>query len=529
MTKTEAWSDDELAAFEAGLTAENLTAIMRSTWTWDDRALRRDLARLLTALQAVGELDAGSDLHRLVRRRTLHDAARFLAAVLGPRVIADAGHATSFSFAATLLRSPWLTGAEEGLVGARAVGGAKIDLDSSLSFANALAVHALSASGDEGVGAEYLSKIEAGVLSATLAAAEESGSWDPALVRTRARLEGPQWLLDGEKFFVPHAETADVLLVVARSTAGPSLFAVEAAAHGWIASDMRPIDPTRPLARLKLRRVPAVLIGTEGAGGRLMGRALDLATVALAEEQVNGARRCLELSAGAVTAELQVQVEIAEVLWERARRLADADTSDGSAAAAMAHIVCSETFTRAAGATLQLVGATEEAARLFRRAQSSDLLFGGPALYSRAAPRADGDLSSARQHEVVRALGGDLAGQPRVGGVEARRTRPPVRHVDASTDREDVIHSSPLTRAPRSPGSPSPSAGPRGAYVAASIPTACRRDTESGRAQTMPTSPSSVARERSESRAATVSAPMPMMAWTGSLRMYIANLRESQP
>jgi alkylation response protein AidB-like acyl-CoA dehydrogenase len=390
MTQNGAWSDEELAAFEAGLTAENLTAIMRSTWTWDDRALRRDLARLLTALQAVEELDSDSDVYRLVRGRTLRFASSFLAGVLGPRVIADAGHAAGFSFAGTLNRSPWLTGGAEderllGAAGTSTVREARIDLDSSASFANALAAHALSAAGDQGAGAEYLSKIEAGALLATLAAAEVSGSWDPALVRTRATLEGPQWILDGEKFFVPHVETADVLFVVARSTAGPSLFAVDAAAPGWIARDMKSIDPTRPLARLTLSRVPAVLIGREGAAGRLMGRALDLATVSLAEEQVHGAHRCLELGPRAVS-ELRVQVEVAQALWERARRLADGDTAEGSAAAAMAHIACSETFTRVAGMTLRREdeagnGATEEASRLFLRAQASGLLFGGPALY----------------------------------------------------------------------------------------------------------------------------------------------------
>jgi hypothetical protein len=52
----------------------------------------------------------------------------------------------------------------------------------------------------------------------------------------------------------------------------------------------------------------------------------------------------------------------------------------------MAHICCSEAFTRMARATVQLVGgegdgAGAEAGRLFRRAQSSELLFGGPAVY----------------------------------------------------------------------------------------------------------------------------------------------------
>jgi len=407
MTQPGLWNDEELAAFEAGLTPANLTAIMRSTWTWDDRALRRDLARLLTALRAVGELEPDGDLHRLVRRRTLHAASAFLASVLGPRVVADAGHQTSFSFSHTLIRSPWLIGGDEDERLLRAVSAATaqpgtdptaFELDSSSRFACALAAHALSASGDQGVGAEYLAKIEAGALSATLAAAEGTGSWDPALVRTRAALEGPQWVLDGEKLFVPHAETADLLFVVARSTAGPSLFAVEAAAQGWTATDMQSIDPTRPLARLKLHRVPAVLIGTEGAGGRLMGRALDLATVTLAEEQVQGADRCLELGAAALQAadwplgdavrlrsELRVQLEVARAMLQRARRLAD-DPAEGSVAAAMAHISCSETFTALAGATLPLgAGAgtdlIDEATRLFLRARSSDLLLGGPAVY----------------------------------------------------------------------------------------------------------------------------------------------------
>jgi alkylation response protein AidB-like acyl-CoA dehydrogenase len=404
VTETTRWTADELAAFQAGLTPESLSAIMRSTWTWDDRALRRDLARLLTALTAVRELDAGSDIHRLVRGRTLEAAAVFLAAVLGPRLIADAGQASH-----ALVRSPGLTGGPEDWVLVHAVGAETIetmtgstsfDLASSPEFASrGLAAHALSASSDQGVGAQYQSKIEAGALSATLAAAEASGSWDPALVRTRASFQGSQWTLDGEKLFVPHADAADMLFVIARSTAGPSLFAVERAAPGVTVSLMEVIDPTRPLARLQLHEVPATLIGVEGAGGRLMGRALDLATVSLAEEQVKGARRCLELGVaaakGAVSSEsraadlcgeLRLRLEVARVMWEHARRVATSETDEGAVAAAMAHICCSEAFTRIARATVQLVGgeadgAGAEAGRLFRRAQSSELLFGGPAVY----------------------------------------------------------------------------------------------------------------------------------------------------
>jgi alkylation response protein AidB-like acyl-CoA dehydrogenase len=424
VTKTARWTADELAAFQAGLTPESLSAVMRSTWTWDDRALRRDLARLLTGLTVVRELDAGDDIHRLVRGRTLQAAAVFLAAVLGPRVIADAGQVTSFSHA--LVRSPGLAGGPEDRVLVHALGAETVetmtacttfDLASSREFASrALAAHALSASRDQEAGAQYHAKIEAGALSATLAAAEASGSWDPALVGTRASLRGPRWTLDGEKFFVPHADTADMLFVIARSTAGPSLFAVEKAAPGVMVSPMTVIDPTRPLARLQLHQVPATLIGVEGAGGRLMARVLDLATVSLAEAQVTGARRCLELSVAAARAavpdaratdlvgELRLRLEVARVMWAHARRVVTSETEDAGVAAAMAHICCSESFTQIARATVQLVDgepdgadipqapgpsvgakspgpAIAEAERLFRRAQSSELLFGGPAVY----------------------------------------------------------------------------------------------------------------------------------------------------
>lgn len=46
-------SDEAIQAdFQASLTSEVLAALMRSTWTWDDRAMRRDLSALLVAIAA---------------------------------------------------------------------------------------------------------------------------------------------------------------------------------------------------------------------------------------------------------------------------------------------------------------------------------------------------------------------------------------------------------------------------------------------------------------------------------------------
>ncbi|WP_375488461.1 hypothetical protein, partial [uncultured Mycobacterium sp.] len=73
---TEVNTSDEL------LTPQSLSALMRSTWTWDDRALRRDLAALLVDLAAARAAAASNaaDHAEVLRGRALGSAAEFLAA-----------------------------------------------------------------------------------------------------------------------------------------------------------------------------------------------------------------------------------------------------------------------------------------------------------------------------------------------------------------------------------------------------------------------------------------------------------------
>ena len=273
-----------------------------------------------------------------------------------------------------------------------------------------LAAQALIASADEAACARYLPGIAAGRTIATLAAAEGAASWDPAMVaaraeRTPAGWAPGGWALSGKKSFVIDGAIADLVLVVARSTAGPGLFAVDRGAPGLRAEPMTTLDPTRPMAALTFDQVPAVLIGAEGRGGRLMSRVLDLASVALAAEQAGGARRCLEMSAEYAKtryqfgrpigsfqavkhkcADMLVRVELAEATAREAARLADEDAAEFPVAAATAHICCSTGYMFAAAENIQVHGGIgftwEHPAHLyFRRAKSSELLFGGPAVY----------------------------------------------------------------------------------------------------------------------------------------------------
>lgn len=104
------------------LTADHLSALMRATYTWDDRALRRQLAALLAEAMAVESLNtmaarkiaAGQpvgperSVAKLVHARNVTRAAHFVAEVLGPRIIADNGQWGTFAWSELLLASPAL-------------------------------------------------------------------------------------------------------------------------------------------------------------------------------------------------------------------------------------------------------------------------------------------------------------------------------------------------------------------------------------------------------------------------------------
>jgi acyl-CoA dehydrogenase len=104
------------------LTADHLSALMRATFTWDDRALRRQLAAILAESMAVhslnamaaGKIAAGQpvgaerSIAKLIHGRNVTRAAHFVAEVLGPRIIADNGQWGTYAWAELLLASPAL-------------------------------------------------------------------------------------------------------------------------------------------------------------------------------------------------------------------------------------------------------------------------------------------------------------------------------------------------------------------------------------------------------------------------------------
>jgi len=268
-----------------------------------------------------------------------------------------------------------------------------------------LAAHALLLADDPDACARYLPGIAAGRTTATLAVAEREGWWDSARAATEAREQGGRWLLTGQKTFVLDGTTADVLFVVARTAAGPALFAVDRDDAGVRCRPMTTLDATRAQAVVTLDSASAVLVGQPGDARRIVAGVLDVASVALAAEQAGGARKCLEDSAEYARtryqfgrpigsfqavkhtcADMLAEVELAEATAREAARLHDEGDPGFPAAAAAAHVYCSRAYLSVAMENIQVHGGIgftwEHSAHLyFRRAKSSQLLLGGPAVY----------------------------------------------------------------------------------------------------------------------------------------------------
>lgn len=265
------------------------------------------------------------------------------------------------------------------------------------------AAQSLLASGDEQACARYLPGIGAGTTVATLAVAEETGSWDAEAGDTAAVPDNAGgWRISGTKSFVPHAGAADLLLVVARTPRGPSLFAVERGAVGLAVRPLETLDGTRPLGEVFLADTPAVLVGAAGGAAGSLPRVLDLGGLALAAEQVGGLRRCLEMSVAYAKervqfgrpigsfqaikhklADMLVRAELADAATEAACAAVAEHRPDASSAAVAAYITASEAFEHIAAETIQVHGGIgftwEHPAHLyFRRARAAQNLFGGP-------------------------------------------------------------------------------------------------------------------------------------------------------
>ena len=265
-----------------------------------------------------------------------------------------------------------------------------------------LAANTLLLSGDEDAKKAYLPGIASGETIATLAYTEPSGKWDESGITMEATASGDGYTLSGTKSFVLDGDTANLIIVAAKTAAGTSLFAVDGDAAGLTKTSLSTMDQTRKQAKLDFDNTPATLIGEEGTGWDTLQAVLDLAAVSLAAEQVGGAQMVLEMAVEYAKVRVQfgrpigsfqaikhkcadmlLEVESAKSAAYYGMWCASEMNDELPSTASLAKAYCSEAYFHAAAENIQIHGGIgftwEHPAHLyFKRAKSSELLFGDP-------------------------------------------------------------------------------------------------------------------------------------------------------
>ncbi|PXY20815.1 acyl-CoA dehydrogenase family protein [Prauserella muralis] len=260
-----------------------------------------------------------------------------------------------------------------------------------------LAATALQATGDERVCARLLPAIADGGSVAALAWSGPDGGLSPEAPAVTAEDSA----LDGTAHYVLDGDSADMLLVAARTPDGTGLFEVEPGAAGLRRAHTPALDPTRRLATVTFRRTPARRVGNGDATAALR-LVRDLALVALAAEQTGVAERALELTVEYTAQRRQfgrpigsfqalkhrmadafVELEAARSAVHAALLSALADSAELPLDAAVAAVCCARAAQHVTAEMIQLHGGIaitweHDAHLFFKRAHGGAQLFGQP-------------------------------------------------------------------------------------------------------------------------------------------------------
>lgn len=266
-----------------------------------------------------------------------------------------------------------------------------------------------------------LATIAGGNTRVATALLETSAGWADADCSARA-VDGR---LYGSKRFVIDGAAADTLLVFAREASGVGLFVIEGLSAGGVNGIERQaltvIDPTRRLASIELQGASARRAG--GVSAAALERVQDLWAIGLANEMVGGLTRLFEdtlaytrlrvqfgrtiASFQAIKhrmAELLMQVEMARSAAYYAAQAVDAGAQNVSYLASLAKSLASDAYLFGAQEAIQLHGgigftADCDVQLWFKRAKSSEVLFGTPAWHRDRMVRCLEADASARQEK----------------------------------------------------------------------------------------------------------------------------------
>ena len=281
-----------------------------------------------------------------------------------------------------------------------------------------LAANALLVAGNEEHKKEYLPKLAAG-MTGTLVYTGNSGRWDASAVSAVCVASDDGYRLNGTYRYVPDGHTAELLVVAARAAGsvaedGISLFVLPADTAGIQRVWLPTMDQTRKQAQLVFEDVlvpGAALMGEAGGAWPALAKVIDLATVAIAADQVGGAQQALDSTVAYLqervqfgrviasyqavkhkAADMMVKAEASRSAVYYAACIADEALADGplgvelAEAASIAKAYCSDAYFFNAGCGIQLHGGVGFTAEYdiqlyFKRARSTETFLGDGAYH----------------------------------------------------------------------------------------------------------------------------------------------------
>jgi acyl-CoA dehydrogenase len=255
----------------------------------EDREALEDVAREFTRREVTPYLQQWEDAGEVPR--ALHRAAakQGLLGIAFPVTVGGEGGDLLDSIA--VMEGMFEEGASSGLMAAL--------------FTSGIALPHLAASGNPDLVDRFVRPTLAGELIGSLAVTEPGGGSDVAAIRTTARREGDEYVVDGMKTFITSGVRADFVTTAVR-TGGPgyggiSLLVVEKgtpgftvdrslAKMGWHCSD------TAELSYVDVRVPAANLVGAEGSGFVQIAEQFVVERIALAVHAYGIAARSLALT-----------------------------------------------------------------------------------------------------------------------------------------------------------------------------------------------------------------------------------------
>ena len=254
---------------------------------------------------------------------------------------------------------------------------------------------------------DFLPKIVSGELTTALAI-DEGNHHNPFDIETTAKLEGDYWVLNGKKVFVIDGASADIILIVARTSGksgdsnGISVFTTTKNTAGINISKISTADSRNyaniEMSNLKLEQ--GALLGEKDLAGEIIEKVLDLGRIAISAEMLGNTEEAFDITLNYLKERKQFGVQIGsfQALQHRAAKMfceieltksaviaamhaADENSNDLERLSSLAKFQAGETLHLVSNEAIQMhggIGVTDEYDIGFylKRARVAEQIFG---------------------------------------------------------------------------------------------------------------------------------------------------------